>query len=161
MYMHRKPLQSAKGLLRNQKSKNDISEWNGKGVHLDEIAKKTKPASKAYSQSKDLKPFVGGNTLNVSFSACFSTRLAEHFLFTNSFEYRMEWGKICIMQVPNTSKHLILAGGHVRASAGALAVHTALIPCACVCVCVSGIKLLSHHATNRDQVCFCRQVSTR
>ena len=50
---------------------------------------------------------------------------------------------------------LILAGGHVRASAGALAVHTALIPC----VCVSGIKLLFHHATNRDQVCFCRQVS--
>ena len=33
--------------------------------------------------------------------------------------------------------------------------------CVCVCVCVSGIKLLSHHATNRDQVCFCRQVSTR
>ena len=31
---------------------------------------------------------------------------------------------------------LILAGGHVRASAGALAVHTALIPCVCVCVCV-------------------------
>ena len=31
---------------------------------------------------------------------------------------------------------LILAGGHVRASAGALAVHTALIPCACVRVCV-------------------------
>ena len=27
-------------------------------------------------------------------------------------------------------------------------------------VCVSGIKLLFHHATNRDQVCFCRQVST-
>ena len=60
---------------------------------------------------------------------------------------------------------LILAGGHVRASAGALAVHTALIPCLCVCVCVSvclsGIKLLFHHATNRYQVCFCRQVSTR
>ena len=56
---------------------------------------------------------------------------------------------------------LILAGGHVRASAGALAVHTALIPCVCLCVCVSGIKLLSHHATNRDQVGFCRQVSTR
>ena len=59
----------------------------------------------------------------------------------------------------------ILAGGHVRASAGALAVHTALIPCVCVrvcvCVCVSGIKLLFHHATNRYQVCFCRQVSTR
>ena len=38
--------------------------------------------------------------------------------------------------------------------------------CVCVCfvcvsVCVSGIKLLPHHATNRDQVCFCRQVSTR
>ena len=35
--------------------------------------------------------------------------------------------------------------------------------CVCVCVsaCVSGIKLLSHHATNRDQVGFCRQVSTR
>ena len=32
---------------------------------------------------------------------------------------------------------LILAGGHVRASAGALAVHTALIPCMCVFVCVS------------------------
>ena len=31
----------------------------------------------------------------------------------------------------------ILAGGHVRASAGALAVHTALIPCLCVCVCLS------------------------
>ena len=30
----------------------------------------------------------------------------------------------------------ILAGGHVRASAGALAVHTALIPCMCVCVCL-------------------------
>ena len=30
----------------------------------------------------------------------------------------------------------ILAGGHVRASAGALAVHTALIPCVCVSVCV-------------------------
>ena len=30
----------------------------------------------------------------------------------------------------------ILAGGHVRASAGALAVHTALIPCVCACVCV-------------------------
>ena len=30
---------------------------------------------------------------------------------------------------------LILAGGHVRASAGALAVHTALIPCVCLCVC--------------------------
>ena len=28
----------------------------------------------------------------------------------------------------------ILAGGHVRASAGALAVHTALIPCACLSV---------------------------
>ena len=56
---------------------------------------------------------------------------------------------------------LILAGGHVRASAGALAVHTALIPCVCVCACLSGHKLLSHHATNRDQVCFCRQVSTR
>ena len=49
----------------------------------------------------------------------------------------------------------------MRASAGDLAVHGALIPCVCVClsVCVSGIKLLSHHATNRDQVCFCRQVS--
>ena len=33
--------------------------------------------------------------------------------------------------------HFILAGGHVRASAGALAVHTALIPRVCVCVCVS------------------------
>ena len=54
------------------------------------------------------------------------------------------------------SATVILAGGHVRASAGALAVHTALIPC----LCVSGIKLLFHHATNRDQVCFCRQVST-
>ena len=54
-------------------------------------------------------------------------------------------------------RDFILAGGHVRASAGALAVHTALIPCACL----SGHKLLSHHATNRDQVCFCRQVSTR
>ena len=32
--------------------------------------------------------------------------------------------------------NIILAGGHVRASAGALAVHTALIPCVCVCVCV-------------------------
>ena len=32
---------------------------------------------------------------------------------------------------------IILAGGHVRASAGALAVHTALIPCLCVCVCLS------------------------
>ena len=30
-----------------------------------------------------------------------------------------------------------------------------------VCVGLSGIKLLFHHATNRDQVCFCRQVSTR
>ena len=30
-----------------------------------------------------------------------------------------------------------------------------------VCVCVSGIKLLSRHATNRDKVCFCRQVSIR
>ena len=54
---------------------------------------------------------------------------------------------------------LILAGCHVRASAGDLAVHGALIPCVCVCVCVclsvclSGIKLLFHHATNRDQVC--------
>ena len=43
--------------------------------------------------------------------------------------------------------------------------------CACVCVpegdrvracvCVSGVKLLSDHATNRDQVCFCWQISTR
>ena len=33
--------------------------------------------------------------------------------------------------------------------------------CVCLRVCVSGHKLLSHHATNRDQVCFCRQVSTR
>ena len=33
--------------------------------------------------------------------------------------------------------------------------------CVCVCVCLSGHKLLSHHATNWDQVCFCRQVSTR
>ena len=33
--------------------------------------------------------------------------------------------------------------------------------CVCVSVCLSGHKLLSHHATNRDQVCFCRQVSTR
>ena len=55
---------------------------------------------------------------------------------------------------------LILAGCHVRASAGDLAVHGALIR-VCVCVCLSGIKLLSHHATNRDQVGFCRQVSTR
>ena len=39
----------------------------------------------------------------------------------------------------------------MRASAGALAVHTALIPRACVSVCLSGIKLLFHHATN-DQV---------
>ena len=31
----------------------------------------------------------------------------------------------------------------------------------CLSVCLSGHKLLSHHATNRDQVCFCRQVSTR
>ena len=30
-----------------------------------------------------------------------------------------------------------------------------------VCVCLSGIKLLFYHATNRDQVGFCRQVSTR
>ena len=30
----------------------------------------------------------------------------------------------------------ILAGGHVRDSAGALAVHTALIPCVCVRVCL-------------------------
>ena len=30
----------------------------------------------------------------------------------------------------------ILAGGHVRASAGALAVHGALIPCVCACACV-------------------------
>ena len=57
---------------------------------------------------------------------------------------------------------IFLAGCHVRASAGDLAVHGALIRvCVCVCVCVSGYKLLSHHATNRDQVCFCRQVSTR
>ena len=60
---------------------------------------------------------------------------------------------------------LILAGCHVRASAGDLAVHGALIPCACVrvcvCACVSDHKPLSHHATNRDQVSFCRQVSTR
>ena len=48
---------------------------------------------------------------------------------------------------------LILAGCHVRASAGDLAVHGALIPCVCVSACVSGIKLLFHHATNRDQVC--------
>ena len=27
-------------------AKSDISEWNGKGVHLDEIAKKTKPLQK-------------------------------------------------------------------------------------------------------------------
>ena len=61
----------------------------------------------------------------------------------------------------HTALILVLAGGHVRASAGALAVHTALIPCVCVSACVSGIKLLFHHATNWDQVCFCRQVSTR
>ena len=42
---------------------------------------------------------------------------------------------------------LILAGGHVRASAGALAVHTALIPCVCVCV--------------RVCVCVCVCVSVR
>ena len=62
-----------------------------------------------------------------------------------------------------TLEYLILAGCHVRASAGDLAVHGALIPCVCVCVCVcvSGHKLLSHHATNRDQVSFRRQVSTR
>ena len=35
------------------------------------------------------------------------------------------------------NKIFILAGGHVRASAGALAVHTALIPRARVCVCLS------------------------
>ena len=35
------------------------------------------------------------------------------------------------------NRTFILAGGHVRASAGALAVHTALIPCVCVCVCLS------------------------
>ena len=55
-------------------------------------------------------------------------------------------------------KGIILAGGHVRASAGALAVHTALIPCLCVCVCLSvclsGIKLLFHHATNRGPGLF-------
>ena len=61
----------------------------------------------------------------------------------------------------------ILAGCHVRANAGDLAVHGALIACVCVrvcaaaCACVTGLKFLSHHATNRDQVCFCRQVSIR
>ena len=79
--------------------------------------------------------------------------------------------ELSVARIPGRTKlhlsnaALILAGGHVRASAGALAVHTALIPCVCVCACVSvrvsGIKLLSHHATNRDQVSFCRQVSTR
>ena len=60
---------------------------------------------------------------------------------------------------PNVHAQFILAGGHVRASAGDLAVHGALIPCVCACLracaCVSGLKLLSHHATNRDQVGFC------
>ena len=37
-------------------------------------------------------------------------------------------------QVPAKRFSFILAGGHVRASAGALAVHTALIPCVCLCV---------------------------
>ena len=32
--------------------------------------------------------------------------------------------------------NIVLAGCHVRASAGDLAVHGALIPCVCVCVCV-------------------------
>ena len=46
----------------------------------------------------------------------------------------------------------------MRASAGDLAVHGAfacvcVCVCACACVCVSGIKLLFHHTTNRDQVC--------
>ena len=46
------------------------------------------------------------------------------------------------INVPPRPTLLILAGGHVRASAGALAVHGALIPRArararvCVCVCV-------------------------
>ena len=35
-----------------------------------------------------------------------------------------------------SSQTFILAGCHVRASAGDLAVHGALIPCVCVCVCV-------------------------
>ena len=43
-------------------------------------------------------------------------------------------GGACYKAVKNIN--LILAGGHVRASAGALAVHTALIPCVCVRVCV-------------------------
>ena len=86
---------------------------------------------------------------------------------------------------PSHSILFILAKGQVRASAGDLAVHGALLACVCVCVCVcvcecvsewvsewvsvcvcvsvwvSGIKLLSRHATNRDKVCFCRDVSTR
>ena len=38
--------------------------------------------------------------------------------------------------IPNLSSNpgFILAGGHVRASAGDLVVHGALIPCVCVCV---------------------------
>ena len=35
---------------------------------------------------------------------------------------------------------LILAGGHVRASAADLAVHGALIACVCVCVCVCSVS---------------------
>ena len=50
---------------------------------------------------------------------------------------RLKAGKL--KPVPSRSsffrKKFILAGGHVRASAGALAVHTALIPCACLRVC--------------------------
>ena len=72
-------------------------------------------------------------------------RFKENFLFLSCLNCLLSWDKNLILAGGHVRASagalavhtaLILAGGHVRASAGALAVHTALIPCVCVCVCV-------------------------
>ena len=54
--------------------------------------------------------------------------------FANTLE--SAWPARCKELSDRWERFFILAGGHVRASAGDLAVHGALIPCVCVCVCV-------------------------
>ena len=53
----------------------------------------------------------------------------------------------------NSLKQIILAGGHVRASAGDLVVHGALIACVCVCVCVC-VRYQTHFSSRHESRLF-------
>ena len=66
------------------KRKRSSSRWN---------CKKKRNHFKSLLPVQRFKTFCWWKHIDVSFSACFSK--TRSFLFTNSFECRMEWGKIC------------------------------------------------------------------